>query len=459
MIINNIDKNKLIHMVGIGGVSMSGIAEILLSMGYKVSGSNITQTDVTERLEKSGIKIYYAHKPENVLNAGIVVYTAAIKQDNPELVKARELGIPTIERAEFLGELTKLYNETIAISGTHGKTTTTSMISVIFMQAGKDPTIQVGADLKQLNNTNYRVGSSPYFVVEACEYVESFLKFAPKTAIVLNIEEDHLDYYKDLNHIKSAFNKFINLVPTDGNVILNYDDENCIELSKNIHSNLVTFAIDNENATWVAKNIHLNENGYYSFTAVSNSESIDITLNVLGKHNIYNALSAIATAKIYGIDNNSIIEGIKEFTGAHRRFEYMGDYNGARIYNDYAHHPTEIKATIKSANMLPHKRIIAVFQPHTFSRTITLFDEFSKAFKECDEVILADIYPAREIDTGIVSSKKLSEAINQISNNCNYIGDKNDIVNYLKQNLSEKDIVLFIGAGDIYKLGDEIRHI
>lgn len=398
MILKNMDKNKLVHMVGIGGVSMSGIAEILLSMGYQISGSDSRLSEVTERLEKSGIKVYEGHHPENVLDAGVVVYTAAVKQDNPELVKARELGIPTIERAEFLGELTKLYPETIAIAGTHGKTTTTSMLSVIFMEAEKDPTVQVGADLRQLNATNYRVGNSPYFVVEACEYVESFLKFAPKTAIILNIEEDHLDYYKDLNHIKSAFHKFADLVPTDGHVILNFDDENCRELAKDMKSNVITFAIHNKEATWTAENIHLNENGCYSFTAVNGEKKMDIELSVLGMHNVYNALAAVATSVAYGISVEPIQVALKKFTGAHRRFEFLGNYHGAKIYDDYAHHPTEIQATIKAATTLPHGKLWVVFQPHTYSRTITLFDEFAHAFQDADEVILADIYAAREID-------------------------------------------------------------
>lgn len=457
MILKQMDKNKTIHMIGIGGVSMSGIAEILLSMGFKVTGADSNLSNVTDRLEKSGIKIYNGHFPENVINAGVVVYTAAIKDSNPELIKAKELGIPTIERAEFLGELTKLYSDTIAVSGTHGKSTTTSMISVIFMKAGKDPAVQVGADLKQLGGANYRVGNSPFFIIEACEYVESFLKFAPKTAIILNIEEDHLDYYRNLDHIKSAFTKFANLVPDDGVVILNSDDVNINSIREKINRNIVTFGINNENTTWRASNIKLNDNGYYSFDAVSDFEKIHITLNILGKHNIYNALSAIAVAKYYNIDNDSIISGIQEFTGANRRFEYMCEYNGAKIYNDYAHHPTEIKATINAAKALPHNKLWVVFQPHTFSRTITLFDEFKNSFGDCDEVILEDIYAAREIDKGEISSKQLADSINKISKNCVYIGNKEDIIKYIKERITKNDIVLLVGAGDVYKIGYEIK--
>lgn len=456
MFLKEMDKSKPVHMIGIGGISMSGIAEILLSMGYTVTGSDSHLSEITERLEKNNIKVYNGHYAENVIGAGIVVYTAAIKPDNPELSKARELNIPTIERSEFLGELTKLYSETIAISGTHGKSTTTSMISLIFMEALKDPTIQVGADLKQLNGTNYRIGSSPYFIVEACEYVESFLKFSPKTAIILNIEEDHLDYYRDINHIKSAFLKFAELVPADGTIIINADNKNCNEIIEKMKSKVVTFGIENEKADWTAKNIHLNANGHYSFTASSESLSIDITLSVFGMHNVYNALAAVATASLYNIEPFIIQKALADFTGAHRRFEYTGSFNNAQVYDDYAHHPTEIKATIDAAKNLPHNKLWVIFQPHTYSRTSTLFDEFANAFKAADEVILADIYAAREIDTGIVSSQKLALAINEVSNNCTYLGDFSKIEEYLKENVAENDLVLTVGAGDVYKIGKDL---
>lgn len=456
MFLKEMDKAKPVHMIGIGGISMSGIAEILLSMGYTVTGSDSHLSEITERLEKNNIKVYNGQRAENVIGAGIVVYTAAIKPDNPELSKARELNIPTIERSEFLGELTKLYSETIAVSGTHGKSTTTSMISLIFMEALKDPTIQVGADLKQLNGTNYRIGNSPYFIVEACEYVESFLKFSPKTAIILNIEEDHLDYYRDINHIKSAFYKFAELVPEDGKIIINADNQNCNEIVEKMKSKVITFGIENEKANWTARNIHLNANGHYSFTATSDSLSIDITLSVFGMHNVYNALAAVATASLYNIEPFIIQKALADFTGAHRRFEYTGTFNNAQVYDDYAHHPTEIKATIEAAKNLPHNKLWIIFQPHTYSRTFTLFDEFANAFKETDEVILADIYAAREIDTGVVSSQKLALAINEISNNCTYLGSFDKIKDYLKENVKENDLVLTVGAGDVYKIGKDL---
>ena len=457
MLLDNFDKNNIIHMIGIGGSSMSGIAEILINMGYKVTGSNNVSSNVTKRLEESGIKVYEGHFAENVESASLIIYTAAIKPDNPELVHAKELSIPCLERADFLGELTKIYSETIAVSGTHGKTTTTSMISIAFVNGNKNPSVQVGADIKQLNGKNFRVGDKPYFIIEACEYVESFLKFHPKTAIILNIEEDHLDYYKDLNHIKSAFTKFVNLVPNTGFIIANADDTNCLDVIKDSQANLITFGINNPMADWIATNIVLNDDGYYSFTAVRNEEKIDIKLHVFGYHNIYNALATIATARAHNIETSAISSALLDFTGASRRFEYVGEFNGAKIYDDYAHHPTEIKACLNSAKSIPHNKLWVVFQPHTYSRTASLFDEFSKSFKQADNLILTDIYAAREVDDKRVSSQQLAIAINEISNNCTYISKTDDIIKYLKENIKPNDLVLTIGAGDITNLGYKLR--
>ena len=448
----NIDLSKKIHMIGIGGVSMSGIADILLNLGYVVTGSDMNESNVTKRLESQGIKVTIGHFAENVHGADIVVYTAAVKQDNVELIEARNLNIETIERSEFLGWLTKAYEETIAISGTHGKTTTTSMISSIFVEAQKDPTIQVGADLSILNDLNYRVGKSNIFIVEACEYVRSFLKFYPKTAVILNIEEEHLDCYKDLEDIKNTFNEFLNIPPIEGSIILNADDKECMDISSNHKANLITYGIKND-ADWKAININLNDDGTYSFTAVNQNEHINIKLSVLGYHNVYNALAAIAVSKIYNISNEAIISGLSKFTGAKRRFEYVGTYNGAKIYDDYAHHPTEIEATLESAKNIRSNKKWVVFQPHTYSRTYTLFDKFTTAFKNADEVIILDIYAAREKDTGIVSSKQLADEINKYSKNAKYISTLEEAAKYLKENIKENDILLTIGAGTVTKLG------
>lgn len=451
MIFDYLNKDKPIHMIGIGGVSMSGLAEIAYSMGYKITGSDSKLSDTVNRLRKNGISVCEGHFAENVADAGLVVYTAAVKDDNPELVNARALGIPTLERSEFLGELMKKYNENICVCGTHGKTTTTSMLSLVFINADLDPTIQVGADLKQING-NFKVGNSDYFIIEACEYVESFLKFHPKTAVLLNIEEDHLDYYKNLEHIKSAFAKFLALVPQEGNIILNSDDVDCIDVLKELNCNIVTIGINNTSANWIAKDIKIKPNGCYSFVATNSEESLDISLNVVGYHNIYNALCVVATAKLYGVSSEVIIKSLHEFTGAERRFEFRGTFNGANVYDDYAHHPTEIKATLEAAKNIPHKKLWVVFQPHTYTRTYSLFNEFKTAFEEADELILADIYAAREKDTGLVSSSQLAVAINEIYSNCTYLPSFEKIESYLKENVSEGDIVLTVGAGDITDL-------
>ena len=457
MLLANLEKGKTIHFIGIGGVSMSGLAEIALSMGYSITGSDAVESETTEKLKANGIKIYIGQKEENVIGSDLVVYTAAIKKDNPEYVKAQELNIHLMERSEFMGVLTTMYKETIGISGTHGKTTTTSMISKAFVDANMDPTIQVGADFKQIGG-NYRVGNSPYFIIESCEYVESFLQFHPKTAIILNIEEDHLDYYRDIEHIKSAFHKFGALVPKDGNVIYNADDPKCIEAVKGLDCNLISFGIDNSTADWTAINIKLNDTGFYSFTATNGYESIDINLNVVGYHNILNSLATIATCFAYNIDLNSVKNSLESFCGAERRFEYRGVINGAKVFDDYAHHPTEIKATIESAKKIPHNKIYVIFQPHTYSRTKALFKEFSETFTEADSALILDIYASRESLDPTITSQMLVDEINNSSANANalYMSSFEDAISYIKDNVHEGDVVLTIGAGSVTKISHEL---
>lgn len=457
--LKNLEKGKRIHMIGIGGVSMSGLAEIALNMGYKLSGSDMNESDTVMNLRKNGIEVFIGHNAKNVIGADLVVYTAAIKKENPELVHAHELNIATMERSEFLGELTKLYDETIGICGTHGKTTTTSMVALAFLNAGADPTIQVGADYLKEIGSNYRVGNSPYFIIESCEYVESFLKFHPETATLLNIEEDHLDYYRDLEHIKSAFRKFVELVPERGFVVYNKDDLNCCDVVKNLKCNVISFGVKDTTADWIATDIVLKPNGYYSFTATNGYDKIQINLNVLGYHNILNSLATIATAYAHKLELTLVKEALEEFSGASRRFEYRGTLNGAKVFDDYAHHPTEIQATIESALALPHHKVWVIFQPHTYTRTAALFDEFAHTFTDANNVILTDIYAAREVDTGIVSSPKLAEAINEISGNCEYMESFDEITAYLKEHVQENDIVLTIGAGNITKLSHKLTEI
>ncbi len=451
----NIDYKK-IHMIGIGGISMSGIAHILLKWGYQITGSDRTNSDIIQQLVDKGAKIFIGHDGKNITDQDLIVYTAAIPDNNPELIRARELGIDIMERAEFLGKLTKLYPKTIAISGTHGKTTTTSMISLCFLEANLDPSIQVGSVVPQING-NYKVGNSEYFVIEACEYVNSFLHFYPQTEIILNIEEDHLDFFKDINDITSSFDKFVNILPTNGNLIINIDNAQCRKLSQDIRNdiNILTYSIENEDADIYGFNIKFNENGCATFDVKYKHNIIEnINLNVIGLHNVSNACACIATCIAHNIDFETIKKGLYSFKGSQRRFEYKGKTKtGAKIYDDYAHHPTEIKALLNASSKQKHDKIVAVFQPHTYSRTKTLLNSFIDCFTNCDIAIITDIYAAREIDDGTISSKILVDEINKKHpNKAIYISNFEDIQKYIENNTNDNDIVLTIGAGTITNL-------
>lgn len=456
--IENIKKYKHIHMLGIGGVSMSGIAEILHKFGIKVTGSDATSSHITDKLIKNGIKVTIGRDFENLKNADAVVYTAAIKPDDPEILEAKNNNIPIIERCDFLGELTKAYSDTIGISGTHGKTTTTSMVSVCFLKANKDPNIQVGGILKQIDG-NYRIGNSDYFILEACEYVESFLKFRPKAEIILNIDNDHLDYFKTFENVKNAFIKYVKLLPEDGFLVLNGDDENCLDLAKYTKSAYSTYGIKNEDANFVAKNIVFDDDGFPEFDVYKNKEFFDhFKLSVTGMHNVLNALGCISLCDHYEIGCTDMKEGLKEFVGAGRRLEYKGSYNDIRIYDDYAHHPTEIKATCEALGNKKFNESWVIFQPHTYSRTKNLLDDFVSALSQFDHVILADIYAAREVNTYGVSSNDIAKRINSTrsANHCEYISDFKDIVSYIKQNAKPNDVVLTLGAGNVTDIGPMI---
>ncbi|ADZ22266.1 UDP-N-acetylmuramate--L-alanine ligase [Clostridium acetobutylicum EA 2018] len=446
------DISKKIHFIGIGGVSMSGLAEILLERGFKVSGSDMNGSPMIDKLKEHGAEIYLGHNEKNINNVDIVVYTAAIPEDNPELIYARKNNISLMTRAEFLGSLMKGHKYNIAISGTHGKTTTTSMVSHIALTEDVDPTILVGGNLDIING-NVLAGKSDYFITEACEYKASFLEFYPYIGVILNIDADHLDYYKNIDDIENTFAKFVNLIPKEGYLIANADDKRVARVASNATCNVVSFGIDNGDIR--AKNISFNESGFSSFDVYKSSELLfNIKLNVPGKHNILNALSAIASALTLKISHKSIIDGLKSFKGTHRRFEIKGVKNGITVIDDYAHHPTEIKATLDAAKNYPHNKIYCVFQPHTYSRTLSLFDDFSNSFSGVDELVLADIYAAREKDTGVVSSLKLSEAINKNGVKSSNLHSFEDIVNYFKSKLNDGDILLTVGAGDVFKIGE-----
>ena len=451
--IERLKKYNKIHMVGIGGVSMSGIAEILVNFGFQVTGSNNVETETTKKLEKNGIKLSIGHNKENITDQDVVVYSAAIKQDNPELVAAKEKNIPIIERADFLGEITRCYKDTITVSGTHGKSTTTSMVSLCFLEALKDPSIQVGADIKQLDG-NYKVGNSEYFIIEACEYVESFLKFSPKSEIILNIDNDHLDYFKTFENIKNAFIKYVKLLPDDGLLVVNGDDKNALDLKKYTNATTLTYGITNKNTDFFAVNIVFDNNGFPEFDVYAKGEFYGrIKLSIPGMHNVLNALACIALCDYYGINLNSIQKALLSFTGANRRFEFKGTVNGANIYDDYGHHPTEIVATAKALMNKKYNKSWVVFQPHTYSRTKNLMDDFAKALLNFDNIIILDIYAAREKNTYGVTSKDLADKICSLGKDALYIPDFNDCVKYLKENIHENDIVITQGAGTVTEIG------
>ena len=451
--IERLKKYKKVHMVGIGGVSMSGIAEILVNFGFQVTGSNNVETETTKKLEKAGIKVFIGHNEKNIVDQDVVVYSAAIKQDIPELVTAKSKNIPIIERADFLGELTRCYKDTITISGTHGKSTTTSMVSLCFLEALKDPSIQVGADIKQLDG-NYKVGNSEYFIIEACEYVESFLKFSPKSEIILNIDNDHLDYFKNFENIKKAFVKYVKLLPDDGLLVVNGDDKNALDLIEYTNATSITYGISNKNTDFFAVNIVFDNNGFPEFDVYAKGEFYGrIKLSIPGMHNVLNALACIALCDYYGINLNPIQKALLSFTGANRRFEFKGTVNGANIYDDYGHHPTEIVATAKALMNKKYNKSWVVFQPHTYSRTKNLMNDFAKALLNFDNIIILDIYAAREKNTYGVTSKDLADKISSLGKDALYIPDFNDCVKYLKENIHENDIVITQGAGTVTEIG------
>ena len=451
--IDNIKKYKNIYMIGIGGVSMSGIAEILKHWGFNVTGSDANSSSITDKLNSKGIQVTIGHNIDAVKKSDIVVYSAAVKQDDPELVEAKKLNIPTVERAEFLGEITKCYKDTVTIAGTHGKTTTTSMVSLSFLESNLDPSIQVGAILEQISGNN-KVGNSEHFIIEACEYVESFLKFNPKSAIILNIDNDHLDYFKTFENVKKAFIKYVELLPEDGFLVLNGDDSNCLDLQNHTKAKCITYGITNKHTDFFAVNIVFDDNGFPEFDVYQNDKFYSrIKLSVPGMHNVSNCLACIAMCHQYGISADSIKNALVNFRGANRRFEYKGMVNGAKVFDDYGHHPTEIIATAKSLMNKKYNNSWVVFQPHTYSRTKNLLEDFAKALLNFDNIIVVDIYAARETNTYGVSSKDLVDKIHSLGKTAEYIPDFEQCVNYVKNNVKENDIVLTLGAGTVTQIG------
>ena len=455
--LNDIEKNAHIHFIGIGGISMSGLAHIALQMGYKVTGSDRAKTHITDELEKLGAVIFEGHDAKNIEGAELCVHTAAVKMDNPEMAAAVENGIRLIDRAEFLGAIMKNYTHAVGVSGTHGKTTTTSMLAHALINAELDPTISVGGELDIING-NIRTGGSDYFVTEACEYTNSFLKFYPTIALITNIEEDHLDFFTGgIKQIRESFRKFAELTAGKGDVVALGSDENIrLALEGADDLRITTYGMTGE-YDFHPENIVYNA-GFPSFDVYKNGARLcHISLSVPGEHNILNALATIAVCDIMGADIEKSARGIETFKGTHRRFEKKGFVNGAVIIDDYAHHPTEIKATLSAASELPHNRIICIFQPHTYSRTRTLWDEFVTAFGGADELIMTHIYAAREKNDGVTDPRKLAEDIKQTGVNARYIDDFNEISEYVRSIAREGDIIFTMGAGDVTEIGDMLK--
>ena len=452
----NFEKPIHIHFIGIGGISMSGLAEILLEEGFTVSGSDSKESPLTKKLESEGAIIHYGQCAENISDGiDCVVYTAAINKANPELMEAVARKIPMLTRAELLGQLMKNYKTPIAVSGTHGKTTTTSMISHILLEGDLDPTISVGGILKAIGG-NIRVGNSGTFITEACEYTNSFLHFFPKISVILNIEEDHLDFFKDLEDIRHSFHQFAELLPEDGTLIINAEIKDYAEIYEGLSCNVVTYGT-NGCFDYSAKNITYDENGHVAFDLFRRGEYADhIQLSVTGDHNVSNALSAIAVADILGLSIDITKRGLLSFTGTDRRFEYKGEVGGVTIIDDYAHHPTEIAATLKSAAHYPHKKLWCIFQPHTYTRTKALFSEFAEALAHADHVILADIYAARETDTLGISSTQLADAVKEHGCDATYLPSFAAIEEFVTTHCQPGDLLITMGAGDVVTIGEDL---
>ena len=445
-----------VHFIGIGGISMSGLAEILLKEGFRISGSDNKESALTHRLEQSGAVIFCGQRASNIIpGIDVIIYTAAIHEDNPEYQEALRQGLPMLSRAELLGQLMANYKTPIAVSGTHGKTTTTSMLSHILLAGRMDPTISVGGILKAIGG-NIRVGGSEVFVTEACEYTNSFLNFFPKISIILNIDADHLDFFKDLDDIRHSFQRFAALLPEDGALIINGEIPDTAGITDGLNCRIITYGND-PSFHYSAANISHNEVGEASFDLLKDGAYIDrISLSVNGDHNVSNALAAIAAAELLDVPLTAIQAGLKEFCGTDRRFEYKGTVNGVTIIDDYAHHPTEIKASLSAAYNYPHREIWCIFQPHTYTRTKALFSEFADALAGTDHVILADIYAARETDTLGISSKDLVSALKAKGCDAYYFPSFREIEDFCTENCQKGDLLITMGAGDVVNIGEEL---
>lgn len=450
----NFKRFKHLHFVGIGGVGMCGIAEILLNLGYKISGSDLKSSETTEHLAKLGAQIFTGHQESNVKGADVVVISSAVKEENPEVKAAKLNKIPVIRRAEMLAELMRM-KFGIAIAGTHGKTTTTSMIGQILTEGGVDPTIIVGGRVLNLES-NAKLGKGMYLVAEADEFDRSFLKLSPTIAVVTNLEAEHLDCYKNLDEIKTAFLEFMNKVPFYGNVILCLNEASLQSLIPQIQRPVITYGTV-PSADIEAYDIEFHETSSKFKVKVQGKEKGSLNLQVPGIHNVKNSLAALAVGLELEIPWEKIKKALQEFKGVNRRFEVKGVKDGIMVVDDYAHHPTEIEATLQAAKSGWDKRIIAVFQPHLYSRTKDFYPEFGKAFFNSDILIVTDIYPAREEPIPGVSGELVAEAAKKSGHKqVFYVPKTTDVATFLKKLLKKEDLVITLGAGDIYKVGQEL---
>ncbi len=437
---------KHIHLIGIGGVSMRPLGIVLRGMGMVVTGSDMNASVSTDELISKGITVHIGHRAENILGADCIIRTAAAHNDNPEIAAARAAGIPVFERAQAWGFIMREYKNAICISGTHGKTTTTSMVTHIFIEAKRDPTVMLGGYLPLLH-AGHRVGNGDTIIMESCEYCDSFLNFYPTVAIINNIEADHLDYFKDLAAVERSFRKFAGLVPQTGYVVANGDDKNTVETLSDLH--FYSFGLEEKNDVHP---INLSAD-YRSFDIICfGKQYTHVHLNVCGKHNVYNALAAATAAYIMGIEGDAVALGLASFTGAGRRMERKGNYHGAEVYDDYAHHPGELRALIDAVQTMDFKRIILAFQPHTYSRTKALFPDFVEQLKRVDIAVLVEIYAARESNTIGISARDLSEEIPGSV----FFETLPEVTAYLKSIATDGDIILTVGAGDIFKAGEAL---
>lgn len=442
-----------IHFVGIGGSSMSGLAEISLKQGYTVSGSDRSDSDKLRALESKGITVYPFHSADNITDdVSLVVYTLAVPLDNPELTEAFNRNIPVIERGVYLGQLCSFYKYPVAVAGTHGKTSTTSMLSSILLSANVNPAIHIGGFFPRIGS-NVLPADGEYFVTEACEYHANFLNLRPYGEIILNIEAEHLDYYKDLNHILDSFTEFASYCPPDGFLVVCADDENAMRVAASAKTNVITYSVKDSSATFSAANVNKNGANCSYTLCYKEQPLIDITLKVPGSHNVSNSLAAAAAAYQLGCSAKDIKDGLEAFNGTGRRFEKKGEYNGAVVIDDYAHHPTEIQATLSAARAVAgDNKIYAIFQPHTYSRAIAFLNDFPVALKEADCVIVTDIFSAREKDPGTVSGKSMAALFSEYGLNALHMSDFDEIAQKIRTLAKQGDIVITLGAGDVNQI-------